>query len=70
MKLTAAAVVEGLLGFAYTELGGRYFGHAITRLSNSSRLYGFLTAPPGIQSLFKGLSRASQSVFKGLSRAY
>jgi hypothetical protein len=52
MKLTTGAVVEGLLGFAYTELGGRYFGHAIARLSNSSRLYGFLTAPPGIQALF------------------
>jgi hypothetical protein len=58
MKLTAGAVVEGLLGFAYTELGGRYFGHAITRLSNSSRLYGFLTAPPGILALCKALLSA------------
>ena len=57
MKLTAAAVVEGLLGFAYTELGGRYFGHAIARLSNSSRLYGFLT-DPGIKALLKALLRA------------
>jgi len=36
------ARVQALMGFAYTQLGGRYFIDAIHRFTNSSRFYGFL----------------------------
>ena len=36
------ARVQALMGFAYTQVGGRYFMDAMHRFTNSSRLYGFL----------------------------
>ncbi len=35
--------VQGLLGFAYTQLGGRYFANAIHHLESSAQIYGLLS---------------------------
>jgi protein O-GlcNAc transferase len=42
--------VQGLLGFAYTQLGGRYFADAIHHLESSAQIYGLLSEA-GVLSL-------------------
>ena len=41
-------MVQGLLGYAYTQLGARYYGDALQHLAKACWLVGFLPKPDGV----------------------